>query len=94
MSEQQQNPANETSAVEVQQFPAHFQARVVGKVQYRNGDGPLEDIPVDTQLSVETALASYVLSWSSGPDQQPVTVYLAKRELELYVENGALQVSA
>ncbi len=91
MSEQK-NPGNEMSAVEVQQYPAHFQARVLGKVEHRSGDGPLEQIPVGTEMEVDTAIASYVLSWTNTGDQQPETVYLAKREFEHYVETGALEV--
>ena len=86
------NPGNEESAIEVQQYPAHFQARVLGKVQHRVGDGPLEEIPEGTTMKVDTAIASYVLSWTNTADQQPETAYLAKREFELYVETGALAV--
>lgn len=93
MSEQN-NPGNQLSAVEVQQFPAHFQARVVAEVQHRSGDGPLESIPVGTDMKVDTAIASYVLSWTNPEDQQPETAYLAKREFEHYVEVGALDVTA
>ncbi|GGH52145.1 hypothetical protein GCM10010975_06440 [Comamonas phosphati] len=93
MSEQN-NPGNQLSAVEVQKYPVHFQARVVGEVQHRAGDGPLESIPVGTDMKVDTAIASYVLSWVSPEDQQPETVYLAKREFEHYVEVGALDVTA
>lgn len=87
------NHGNQETAVEAQQYPEHFQAQVVGKVQHRAGDGPLEDIPVGTEVEVDTAIASYVLSWKSAEDQQPITVTLAKRELEHYVEVGALIVS-
>jgi hypothetical protein len=88
------NPGNQLSAVEVQQYPAHFQARVVGEVLHRSGDGPLECIPVGTDMQVDTAIASYVLSWVNLEDQQPETVYLAKREFEHYVDVGALDVMA
>ena len=87
------NPGNQLSAVEVQQYPAHFQARVIGEVQHRSGDGPLESIPVGTDMKVDTAIASYVLSWVSLEDQQPETAYLAKREFEHYVEVGALDLT-
>ena len=91
---EQQNQQNETtgeSAVEVQRFPAHFKARVVGKVQHRVGDGPLEDMPVGAEVKVDTAIASYVLSWSDD-ENHPLIVTLAKREFEHYVETGALEV--
>ena len=84
---------NQISAVEVQQYPEHFAAKVTGKVEHRVGDGPLESIPVGTSMKVDTAIASYVLSWIDPADQQPETAYLAKREFELYVENGALEVT-
>ncbi|MBV8248456.1 MAG: hypothetical protein JO200_08385 [Comamonas sp.] len=83
---------NQISAVEVQIYPEHFQARVTGKVEHRVGDGPSEIIPVGTVMAVDTAIASYVLSWS-GKDQQPETAYLAKREFEYYAEIGSLEIS-
>lgn len=87
-----QTLGNQISAVEVEQYPAHFTARAVGKVEYRVGDGPLEPIPQGIEMQVDTAIASYVLSWTDPEDQQPETVSLAKREFEHYVEVGALQV--
>ena len=92
MSEQT-TQGNQISAVEVQQYPEHFEARVTGKVEHRVGDGPSEEIPVGTSMKVDTAIASYVLSWLDPNDQQPETAYLAKREIEHYVEVGALEVS-
>ena len=80
------------TAVEVQRFPAHFKAVVQGKVQHRVGDGPLEDMPVGVEVQVDTAIASYVLSWSDPSDNQPEIVTLAKREFEHYVDNGDLSV--
>ena len=56
-------------------------------------DGPLVSIPFGSSMTVDTAIASYVLSWIDPQDQQPETAYLAKREFELYVENGALEVT-
>ena len=92
MSEQT-TQGNQISAIEVQQYPEHFQARVTGKVEHRAGDGPLQEIPLGIDMKVDTAIASYVLSWTNTGDQQPETVYLAKREFEHYVEVGALEVS-
>ena len=53
-------------------LPEHFQARILGHVQHRVGDGALEDIPVGQMVEVDTALASLVVSWES--EGQPVTV--------------------
>lgn len=78
------------SAVEIQRFPEHFRARVTGKVQHRVGDGPLEDIPQGTEVKVDTAIGSYVVSWNH--EEQPITVSLAKREFELYVDTGEIEV--
>lgn len=78
------------SATEVQRFPEHFRARITGNVQHRVGDGPLEDIPRGTEVKVDTAIGSYVLSWSQ--EEQPITVSLAKREFELYVDTGEIEV--
>ena len=79
------------SAVEVQRFPEKFEATVTGNVQHRVGDGPLEDIPRGTRVQVATAIGSYVLSWTQ--EDQPITVALAKREFELYVDTGEIEVS-
>ena len=84
---------NQISAIEVQQYPEHFAARVTGKVEHRVGDGPCELIPEGIEMKVDTAIASYVLSWTDPKDQQPETAYLAKREFEHYVEVGALEVT-
>ena len=79
------------SAVEVQRFPEKFEATVTGNVQHRVGDGQLEDIPRGTRVQVATAIGSYVLSWTQ--DEQPITVSLAKREFELYVDTAEIEVS-
>ncbi|PIF98283.1 hypothetical protein [Comamonas sp. 26] len=92
MSEQH-IPGNQISAIEVQQYPEHFAARVTGKVEHRVGDGPSELIPQGIEMKVDTAIASYVLSWVDPEDQQPETASLAKREFEHYVEVGALEVT-
>ena len=83
---------NQISAIEVQQYPEHFAARVTGKVEHRVGDGPCELIPEGIEMKVDTAIASYVLSWVEGAD--PITVTLAKRELEHYVDSGDLLLIA
>ncbi|MBF5002974.1 hypothetical protein [Diaphorobacter caeni] len=94
MSDQnnQQASGQVETAIEVQRFPDHFKALVQGKVQHRAGDGPLEEIPVGTEVQVDTAIASYVLSWIDPEDDQPETVTLAKREFEHYVDNGDLKI--
>ena len=92
MSEQT-TQGNQISAIEVQQYPEHFQARVTGKVEHRAGDGPLQETPLGIDMKVDTAIASYVLSWIDPEDQQPEIAYLAKREFELYVETGALEIT-
>lgn len=71
-------------------LPAHFQARILGRVQHRVGDGALEDIPVGQTVQVDKALASMVVSWES--QGQPVTVTLAKDEFEFYVAQGAIEL--
>ncbi|WP_370680154.1 hypothetical protein [Comamonas sp. GB3 AK4-5] len=73
-------------------LPPHFQARIVGPVQHRVGDGVLEPIPQNLQVQVDVAIASMVLSWVS--DAQPVTVTLAREEFLEYVDIGAIQIVA
>ena len=85
--------ANTATAIEEQRFAEHFQARVVGKVETRVGDGVLEEMPVGTTVQVDTALASYVLSWIDE-EKNSMIVTLAKREFELYVDSGAIEVLA
>ena len=89
----QSTQGNQISAVEIQHYPEHFAARVTGKVEHRVGDGPSEQIPMGIEMKVDTAIASYVLSWADPSDKHPETAYLAKREFEHYVEVGALEVS-
>lgn len=68
-----------------------FQARVIGPVQHRIGDGQLEEIPRDLDVQVSTAIASYVLSWED--EGQPVTVTLSKPDFEYHVEQGNIIVT-
>ena len=72
------------------QYPENFQARVVGEVQLRIGDGQLETIPFPLDVQVGTAIASFVLSWTS--EGQPVTITLSKPEFEYHVDNGNIVV--
>ncbi|MDR2324097.1 MAG: hypothetical protein LBE51_01645 [Acidovorax sp.] len=71
-------------------LPPRFQARIVGLVQHRVGDGMLEPIPQNQEVQVDLAIASMVLSWVS--DAQPVTVTLAREEFLEYVDIGAIQI--
>ena len=72
------------------QYPENFQARVVGEVQHRIGDGQLETLPTNQDVEVATAIASFVLSWMS--EGQPVTVTLSKPDFEYHIENGNIVV--
>ncbi|GAB2479186.1 hypothetical protein GCM10027082_32650 [Comamonas humi] len=71
-------------------YSGEFQARVVGPVQHRIGDGQLEEIPRDLDVQVSTAIASYVLSWEE--DGQPVTVSLSTPDFDYHVEQGNILV--
>lgn len=75
---------------EVAKLPDQFCARIAGKVQHRVGDGPLADIPWGIEVQVDTAIASFVVSWTS--EEQPVTVTLAKDEFEYYLGKGDIVV--
>ena len=72
------------------ELPDKFEARVVGHVQHRVGDGALEDIPVGQKVTVDMAIASMVVSWVS--EGQPVTVTLAREEFLQYVDTGAIEI--
>ena len=71
-------------------LPEQFHARICGKVQYRVGDGMLDDIPLGQEVHVDTAIASMVLSWFS--DGQPVTVTLAREEVLFHLDQGRIAV--
>ncbi len=71
-------------------YPEHFSAHVAGPVQHRIGDGQLETIPANLDVAVATAIASFVLSWTS--EGQPVTVTLSKPDFEYHVDNGNIVV--
>ena len=72
-------------------YPENFKARVVGEVQHRIGDGQLETIPAPLDVEVGTAIASFVLSWTS--EGQPITVTLSKPDFEYHVDNGNIVVA-
>ena len=71
-------------------YPENFNARVTGPVQHRIGDGQLETIPANLDVAVATAIASFVLSWTS--EGQPITVTLSKPDFEYHVDNGNILV--
>jgi len=71
-------------------LPDHFNARIVGEVHHRVGDGPLELIPAGQDVEVDVAIASMVLSWTS--EGQPINVTLAREEFMEYVDTGAIHI--
>lgn len=73
-------------------LPERFQAKIVGRVQHRVGDGVLDDIPLGQEVRVDLAMASMVVSWVS--EGQPVTVTLARDEFLHYVDEGDIQILA
>lgn len=81
-------PAYQTE--EMSDMPQHFQARIVGEVKHRVGDGATETLPQGQTVQVELAIASMVLSWES--EGQPVTVSVAREEFLEYVDTGAIQI--
>lgn len=86
-----QPPSSDRADTETSRdLPDSFRARVVGQVQHRVGDGPLEPIPSGQDVQVEVAIASMVLSWTS--EGQPITVTLAREEFLEYVDLGAIQI--
>ena len=62
-----------------------FYITVVRDVQWRVGEGVLEDLP-KCKMAVNEAIGSWILSWVE--DGEPVTAALAKEEFELYVQRG------
>ena len=72
------------------QYPEDFHARVVGAVQHRIGDGQLETIPAPLDVAVATAIAIFLLSWTS--EGQPITVTLSKPDFEYHVDQGNIIV--
>lgn len=88
----QQPPSPDRDDEDVRGLPQRFRARIVGLVQHRVGDGPLESIPKGQDVLVDLALASMVVSWTS--DGQPITVTLAREEFLEYVDTGAIHIQA
>ena len=88
----QQPHSTERNEDDTSGLPQHFRARIVGLVQHRVGDGPLEPIPQGMDVKVDLAIASMVVSWTS--DGQPITVTLAREEFLEYVDTGAIHIEA
>ena len=65
-----------------------FYITVMRDVQWRVGDGVLQDLPECT-MGVNEAIGSWILSWTE--DGEPVNAALAKEEFELYLERGDIQ---
>ena len=62
-----------------------FYITVVRDVQWRVGEGMLQDLP-KCKMAVNEAIGSWILSWVE--DGEPVTAALAKEEFELYLQRG------
>jgi len=62
-------------------------ARVIGKVEYRAGDGPLIEIP-QGPVEVDAGADSAVISWGEGDSAQRTAIPLA--EYQRYVEQGLI----
>ena len=68
-------------------LPGHeFKARVAGEVKYRDGDGPLIELPQGQLIDVAPAIASMAVSWTEGEETRIAS--LAKEEFERYVQTG------
>ena len=64
-------------------------ARIVGKVQFRQGDGPniaIRPGPVD----VETTATDATLSWAEGPARGAATIPMA--DYRRYLAEGAIRL--
>lgn len=72
------------------ELPAHFKARIQGKVLHRVGDGMTDALPLGMEVQVDVAMASMVLSWQS--EGQPVTVTVARDEFLFYVDEGSIAI--
>lgn len=62
---------------------------IVGKVEYREGDGPSIEVrkgPVD----IETTVTDATLSWTEGEDRGSAAIPLA--DFTRYVTEGAIRV--
>ena len=70
------------------ELPENFQARILGKMHHRVGDGPLEALPIGIDVQVDVAIASMVVSWVS--EGQPVTVTVAREEFFYYMDEGSI----
>lgn len=64
-----------------------FWVDIVGDIQWRPGDGMLQNLP-KVRAGVNEAIGSWALSWQDGSDS--VVVSLSKPEFDLYLERGAI----
>lgn len=65
------------------------QARIVGKVEYREGDGPNITIPIGP-CSVEQGIDDVTIAWTDGDTHGSTAIPLA--DFRRYVAKGAIQV--
>ncbi|MBU1360417.1 MAG: hypothetical protein KKC79_00050 [Gammaproteobacteria bacterium] len=65
-------------------------ARVIGDVEYRAGDGPLVQIPKGV-ITVEETADSAVISWDDDGNVQ--TTAIPREDYERYVSEGAISKS-
>ena len=64
-------------------------ARIVGSVEYREGDGPMLLIP-SGPVTIETSAADATFSWSDGEAQ--FAAAMPRASFDAYVESGAIEV--
>jgi hypothetical protein len=67
-------------------------ARVVRKLEFRAGDGPMIQVYPDYQLELERAPQSVVLSWQE--DGQPMNAAIPVLEFDNFVAAGQVVIDA
>lgn len=69
------------------------QAQITGKVEYREGDGPLLPIrrgPVEVSTTAQDA----TLSWQDEGGEVRTTIAMPLEDYERYVREGAIRLGA
>jgi hypothetical protein len=67
------------------------EARITGKVEYRQGDGTTATIPPG-RIEVQTTPVDATLSWADGDTRNAAAIPLA--DFEAYVDSGHIEIAA
>lgn len=67
------------------------QATIVGTVEYRLGDGPMQEIPKGP-VEYDVAITDVTLTWSDGDTREATAI--PRADFSRYVSENAIQLEA